>query len=143
MKLRYILLLWILFNVELAQAEIYKIVDSKGHVTYSSTPQKGAHTLHLAPLSTKKHIKPRKHANKAAANFPRVDRATQTRRDDQRKQILEDELNVERKALAKTRADLMEVANDSGTERDEVQARVTMHEKNIQALKIELASRKK
>ncbi|MDX8399223.1 MAG: DUF4124 domain-containing protein [Gallionellaceae bacterium] len=143
MKLRYLLLLWALFYVELAQAEIYKIVDSKGHVTYSSTPQRGAHTLKLAPLATKKHVKPRRHSNIEAANFPRVDRATQSKRDDKREKILEDELSAERKALVKARADLLEITDDSGSARDTIQAQLTMHVKNIQALKTELSNLKK
>jgi len=143
MKLRYLLLLWALFYVELAQAEIYKIVDSKGHVTYSSTPQRGAHTLQLAPLATKKHVKHRSHANKEAANFPRVDRATQSKRDDQRKQILDDELSAERKALVKARSDLLDAVGDSESARDTIQAQITMHVKNIKALKTELSNLKK
>lgn len=137
-----------------AQAEIYKRVDADGHVTYSSAPIKGAKKLQLEPLPT---MAPQAAPPRARNNSEfRVDGATQSRRDDTRRKILEDELATEQKALDEARANL-KVAEDTpqvyqgangqtfrnvakceenvSAAQDDVQA----HEKNIQALKTELS----
>ena len=86
-----------------AHAEIYKQVDEAGHVTYSSTPIKGGKKLHLEPLPT---MQPPNTRN--TEGFPRVNSETQTRRDDTRRKILEDELSTEKKALEEARLKLKE-----------------------------------
>lgn len=138
-----------------AQAEIYKRVDEDGHVTYSSTPIKGGKKLHLEPLPTM--APPPK--PKASDGFPRVNSETQSRRDDTRRKILEDELATEQKALEEARLRLKE-----GQENPEVyrtasgqtfrnvakyeekvktlQDEVSAHEKNVQALQTELSNLK-
>jgi hypothetical protein len=60
----------------LAQAEIYKTIDANGNVTYSNVKLKGA-----------------------PASFPKVDAGTQNQRDGKRKEILQGELDAEKKAL--------------------------------------------
>ncbi len=82
-----------------AQAEIYKRVDADGHVTYSSAPIKGAKKLHLEPLPTMaaQPVPPKGQNN--SSDFPKVDNATQSRRDDTRRKILEDELATEAKSV--------------------------------------------
>jgi hypothetical protein len=139
-----------------AHADIYKRVDDEGHVTYSSTPIKGAKKLHLEPLPT---MAPPPKPSKATDSFPRVNSETQSRRDDARRKILEDELATEEKALEEARQKLKE-----GQENPEVykspsgqtfrnvakyeekvsalQEEVTSHEKNVEALKTELANLK-
>jgi len=153
MKLRYFLALWSMFYIGWAQADIYKRVDADGHVTYSSKPLKGGKKLHLAPLPT---IPPHATTNESATDFPRVDTATQKGRDNTRKQILQDELATEEKALAVARNNLQAGAENPETYTDQdgkvyrnvskqdekmntLQEQVQMHEKNIAALKIELA----
>lgn len=159
MKLRYIFALWGLVYATWAQAEIYKRVDADGHVTYSSVPVKGAKMLHLAPLPTL-HPAPHSRSNDSSANFPRVDAATQKDRDITRKQILEDELAAETTALAEARQHLQEGAENPEIYTDKdgkayrnaakqeekmsaLQEQVQVHEKNIAALKTELANRNK
>ncbi len=143
-----------------AQAEIYKRVDADGHVTYSSAPIKGAKKLHLEPLPTMSaQPVPSPKGDKGDRNtseFPKVDNATQSRRDDTRRKILEDELATEEKALEDARAKLKEAEETPRVYRgangqtfrnvpryeEEVnaaQADVDAHEKNIQALKTELS----
>ncbi|MBI5891618.1 MAG: DUF4124 domain-containing protein [Nitrosomonadales bacterium] len=139
-----------------AYADIYKRVDEDGHVTYSSTPIKGAKKLHLEPLPT---MAPPPKPSRASEDFPRVNSETQTRRDDTRRKILEDELATEQKALDEARLKLKE-----GRENPEVyktqsgetfrnvpkyeekvnalQEEVTAHEKNVEALKTELSNLK-
>ncbi len=156
MKLRYLFVLCCsaAFAIE-AHAEIYKRVDEEGHVTYSSTPIKGGKKLHLEPLPTM--APPAKPRN--AEGFPKVDSETQSRRDDTRRKILEDELATEQKALEEARRKLQEAQdspqvykNASGQTFRNVakyeenvnaaQEEVNAHEKNVQALKTELSNLK-
>lgn len=142
----------------IAHAEIYKRVDDEGRVTYSSEPMRGAKKLKLEPLPT---VSPpravAKEGNRASeeAAFPRVDNATQKRRDDKRLRILEDELASEQQALDEARAQL-KLAEDTprvytgangktfrnvAKYEESVQAaqeNVRTHENNLRAIQIEL-----
>ena len=137
-----------------AHAEIYKRVDEDGHVTYSSTPIKGSKKLHLEPLPTM--APPAKPRNSESSPDFRVNSETQSRRDNTRRKILEDELATEQKALEEARANLKEgqdnpevYKNASGQtfrnvakyeeKINNLQEDVTSHEKNIEALKTELS----
>ncbi len=142
-----------------AHAEIFKKVDADGHVTYSSAPIRGGKKLHLEPLPTMAPPAAAQPQRVRGNSEFRVDEETQTRRDDTRHKILEDELATEQKALEDARAALKDAEDNpevyktaSGqtfrnvakyeekvnAARDEVAA----HEKNIQALKTELANLK-
>ncbi|MDO8311797.1 MAG: DUF4124 domain-containing protein [Sideroxyarcus sp.] len=138
-----------------AQAEIYKRVDADGHVTYSSVPIKGARKLQLEPLPTM--VPPKARNN--SSEFPRVDGETQTRRDDTRRKILEDELATEQMALDEARAKLKEAEDTPEVHKgvngqtfrnvakyeekvNAAQDDVKTHEENIQALKTELSNLK-
>lgn len=114
---------------QVAQADIYKSVDSKGHVTYSSTPSKGAQRLNLAPPSV---TRPSAHSARSGLpeNFPRVDGRTQQTRDDVRRRILEQERATELGLLNEARTK----AGRGGDPAD-----VVVHERNIQALNAELS----
>jgi hypothetical protein len=105
MKLRSLLLLCGLCQAGWVHAEIYKRIDANGHVTYSSEPIKGSKKLQLAPLPTMPPP-PRLREQEGAADFPRVDSVTQKGRDNASRQILEDELASEERALAEARANL-------------------------------------
>lgn len=136
-----------------AHAEIYKRVDNDGHVTYSSTPIKGGKKLHLEPLPT---MAP---PGKGDVSDFRVNSETQSRRDNARRKILEDELASEQKALDEARVRLKEgqdtpevYKTPSGqtfrnvAKYDEkvnaLQEEVSSHEKNVEALKTELSNLK-
>lgn len=137
-----------LFLSQTAHAEIYKLVDEHGRVTYSNVPLKGSKKLNLEPIST---IAAPKQKPSAATpqDFPRVDNGTQKKRDETRRGILEQELAAERKLLDEAKKALAEgEATRLGDERnyqkylDRVQGlkdNVTLHEKNIEALNKELA----
>jgi len=127
-----------------AAAEIYKFVDENGRVTYTNIPKKGATRLDIGGDAG-----PRNRANPGPSNFPRVDSQTQKKRDDMRRQILEDELASEQKALAEAQkalkdgegARLPDEANNYQKYLDRVKKlrdSVALHEKNIAALKKEL-----
>lgn len=142
------------------QAEIYKHVGKDGRVTYSSEPVKGARKLQLEPLNTAPAPKAHpKSVEESSTGFPRVDKATQNQRDDRRRNILEDELVSEHKALEEAREKLkvaqdtpMVYRNADGQTFRNVpqyeenvrlaQEAVKTHEDNIKALQTELANLK-
>ena len=153
MKFRYLIALLCVANAGLAQAEIYKYVDSQGRVTYSSTPMKGAKKLNLEPLPTMES--PRAHTE-SQSEFPRVNEQTQRKRDSTRRKILEHELANEQKQLDQARQKL-QLAKDTPmvyrgkngkTYRNvakydanvkAAQQQVALHQKNVEALKTELS----
>lgn len=158
MKLRHLVVLCCstIFCVS-AYADIYKRVDGDGHVTYSSTPIKGAKKLHLEPLPTMDS--PGRSNNAETSSDFRVNSETQSRRDNTRRKILEDELATEQKALDDARAKLKEGQDTPEVYRNAngqtfrnvakynekvsaLQEDVDSHEKNIEALKTELSNLK-
>jgi hypothetical protein len=140
----------------IAQADIYKCVDPAGHVTYSNVVQPGCQKLNLEPLSTipapPKPAAKSDSATQPPAGFPKVDADAQKKRDADRKKILEDELAAEQKQLDESRKALAEQeAVRSGDEKnyqrvlDRLQPykdKVALHERNVEALKKELANAK-
>ncbi|WP_334108181.1 DUF4124 domain-containing protein [Methylobacillus sp.] len=138
-----------------AQAEIYKSVDENGHVTYSNVPSKGATKLEIdppAPASTTPKARPQQ---ATPNNFPRVDSQTQKKRDDQRKNILLEELESEKAALEEAKRAYAEGESKPEVYRgangktyrnvvkfeekmQRLQADVDAHEKNVQLLQKEL-----
>lgn len=132
-----------------AGAEIYKFVDENGRVTYTNIPRKGAVKLDIGPPETPR---PKAAAGAGPANFPRIDAATQKKRDALRRQILEEELAAERNALAEAQQALKEgeakrLPDETGNPQKylervrKLRETVLLHERNIAALKRELASR--
>ena len=154
MKPHYLLVFLCAGYISWAQAEIYKSVDADGHVTYSSTPTKGSKKLDLGPLT----IMPppaRAHNNATPSDSLKVDSATQKNRDNLRRKILEEELSTEQKLVEESRQNLItgkehpEVLKDkdgksyrNAAKYEEnikvLQSQVTLHEKNVEALKTEL-----
>lgn len=137
----------------LAQADIYKAVDADGHVTYSSTPIKGGKKIMLDPLPTM--VPPGK--AHTSANFPKVDAAKQKERDEIRRKILQDELDTEEKLLRESQQNLNDASPevfrgaDGKTYRNvakyeenvkQLTGQVELHQKNVEALKTELAKLK-
>lgn len=141
-----------------AQADMYKLVDSDGHVTYSSTPIKGGKKIVLEPLPVMVPLTSNVRGE-SPTGFPRVESKTQRDRDGTRRQILQDELATEQKALDDARRNLQEGESSPEVYRgangrtyrnvakyDEkikaLQDQVTLHEKNIEALNTELSNLK-
>lgn len=183
-----------------AQSTIYKHVDESGRVTYSNKPMKGATVLELEPLTTipgvpvavaapQKAIatldkiesprvkeSPLPELKQAVAiNTPTlasVEPQVQRRRDNDRRRILEEELQREEQSLTDVRgsvaleqqnpiliaavrtaqqaaeptpSQLMEMRNNIDKASGRIrglQATVAEHEKNIEALKKELGALK-
>lgn len=137
-----------------AYADIYKQVDADGHVTYSNVPIKGAIKLNLDPIGSAPE-KSGRGKTATPANFPRVDNETQNQRDDKRKQILQEELAKENKALEDAKKAYAEGESTPEVYRGAngktfrnvpkyeekmkpLQEDVTQHEKNVQLLQKEL-----
>ncbi|MGC2459216.1 MAG: DUF4124 domain-containing protein [Gallionellaceae bacterium] len=157
MNARYLFILLCATQITCTQAEIYKYTDPDGHVTYSSTPIKGAKKLDLDSEPTPQT--PSRSSDLRGSNFPKVDSETQKNRDETRRKILEDELASEAKLLAEARQNLKDGMDkpevyrgqDGKTYRNvakynekisELESEVTLHEKNIDALRTELANLK-
>lgn len=144
----------LLLTCGLAHAEVYKYIDANGNVTFTNVPIKGAKPMHLAPLSTYgSNGKGKASASGKSAStpdgYPSVDNGTQTKRDEGRRKILENELANEQKALAdaqKAYTDGAATRNGDETRNyqkylDRVQKlkdAVTERQKNVDALRREL-----
>jgi len=146
MKLSCLFVLLCIGSTGLAQAEIYKSIDSEGHVTYSSTPSRGAKKLGLEPLAppsrSSRAPSSRARDNASPSDFPRVDSSTQRNRDRTRRKILADELAAEEKLLAEARLSLKQGEAKPDGKMHALQEEVTLHEKNVSALKTELSNLK-
>jgi hypothetical protein len=134
-----------------AQAEVYKYVDAQGHVTYTNVPTKGAQRVQLTPLSSYRPSEmPGKRRAEASSDIgAKVDSGTQKQRDTGRRKILEQELSNEQKALAEAEKALADgkavrYGNEKNYQKyldrvNGLQDNVTVHQKNIMAIRQELA----
>jgi hypothetical protein len=139
-----------------AQAEIYKYVDENGQVTFTDVYKKGARRIDLpgapTPLSTGDKAPRRASYNPSPADFPRIDTSTQKRRDDIRRQVLQDEITGERRNADEARRQLAlgerlqpgERATDTTylNRVNKLRATVQQHEQNVSAIQRELANLK-
>lgn len=139
-----------------AQAEIYKYVDENGHVTFTDVYKKGAKLIVLpgAPTPLPPSSKPSRRAsyNPSPADFPRIDSGTQKRRDDIRRQVLNDEISGERRNADDARRQLAlgdrllpgERATDATylNRVKKLQATIQQHEQNITSIQREIANLK-
>lgn len=134
-----------------AQAEIYKYVDENGHVTFSDVYRKGAKRVDVpgAPARAQSGATRASVRVPTPGDFPRIDPATQKRRDDIRRQVLEDEIAAERRNVEEARRQLAlgekllpgERTSDTGYQARVQRLRevVAQHEQNIAAIQRELA----
>lgn len=124
-----------------AEAAIYKYVDAEGNVTFTDRYRPGAvklvddgnHTV--APSARRRGGQ----TSASPANFPRVDRQTQSRRDDVRRSLLLDERKSEENALAAVLSALAGGKPRSPADQAKLQENRRLHEKNIEMLDKELA----
>jgi hypothetical protein len=116
--------------------------------TYRCATQSGAFSYFNVPGSNGERSVPKA---PTPAGFPRVDPETQKGRDGVRKKVLSDELATEEKLLAETRVAYADGAPaplpEERTDAEKYRARIsrlrqsmTVHEKNIEALRKELAT---
>ena len=137
-----------------AQADIFKCVDDNGGVTYTNTKSgKGCSTLTRdLPVSSVPGPQGGTARPADSSGFPRVSSDAQKSRDSDRKRILGEELTTEEKALEEAQKALADQeAVRMGDERnyqkmlDRLQPykdKVELHQRNIEALKREIANLK-
>ena len=143
-----------------AQADtLYKCTDSQGHTTYTNQKTAGTSCIILSqdkPVSTFSTPSRSPTSTRAATptpgDFPKVGNGQQKARDNDRRSILEEELSAEQKKLDSARKALSEQeAIRLGDERNyqrvldrlkPYQETVQLHERNIEALRKELANLK-
>ena len=139
----YTILALLLFWSAFAQADVYKYVDSNGNVTFTNTPVKGAKRIFIEPAHTSPRSAPSNSARtqKSPHDFPRISAGAQRNRDINRKRILEDELASELKLLSKAQQTLSQSSTDgtSSSKLSSLRDNVLLHQKNISALKSEIA----
>lgn len=147
-----------LFCIATAHADIYKQVDATGRVTYTDHPVKGAKRLVLEPAATaiphtasNHHAAPKRtYSNSTPAGFPRVESNVQRKRDNLRRNVLEDEMRAEELALAeavmaKKEGEVPvsgEKTNSPGylIRNDKLNNNIKLHRDNINALRKELGT---
>src|SRR5450830_1111684 len=90
----------------MAHADIYSCVDDKGQTAFADSKNKIAYKNcklimrdDSSPVATS-GISNNGTKTATPINFPRIDKKTQSQRDDKRKDILQTELDTEKKALA-------------------------------------------
>jgi hypothetical protein len=139
-----------------AQAEIYKYVDENGQVTFTDVYRKGAKRIDLpgapTPLSSGSKAPRRASYNPSPMDFPRIDAGTQKRRDDVRRQVLQDEIAGERRNADEARRQLALGERLQPGERNtdstylnrvkKLQATVQQHDQNVSSIQRELANLK-
>jgi hypothetical protein len=142
-----------------ARAEIYECVDASGikRFTNIAAEAKGCKALNVGPVGPPSGSGGSGNAQSPAkapkvatpSSFPRVDRALQQERDNDRRRILENELGTEEKLLAQARKELAEQESVRlGSERnyqrtldrvEPFQKRVKLHEDNVANLRREIS----
>jgi hypothetical protein len=142
-----------------AQAQVYKCIDQNGTTLYTDRNGRGCAALDLpSTISAPTQHRPAGQPGAARpaapasspADFPKVNGAQQRARDDDRREILNDELRSEEKKLAELRRDFNNGEPErQGNERNfaKYQERVAQMkdnigraEKNIDALRREIAN---
>lgn len=142
----------------LAHAEIYKYVDENGQVTFTDVYKRGSKRIDLpgAPsgLSYRPGEKLHKRAsyNPSPGNFPRIDTATQKKRDDIRRQVLQDEVSAERRNSEEARRQLALGERLQPGERPgdstyinrvkKLRATLMQHDQNVSAIQREIGNLK-
>jgi hypothetical protein len=138
-----------------AHAQIFECVDEGGtkRFTNIAAEAKGCKALNILPMEpapapaapgTATPRTPRQGPVPPATstNFPRVDRATQQARDNDRRRILEQELGVEQKLLDDARRELAadQSAGAQPTRIEAHQRRIRIHEENLASLRREISN---
>jgi len=132
----------------IAAGEIYKFVDENGLVTYTNMPRPGVKPQMVIPDLSRSGSTPASPAKTAPkpsgriatpSHFPKVDKSTQIKRDDMRRQLLVEEMRSEERNLAASRNELSLGSRRPGSDISKLTESVRMHEKNIEMLNKELS----
>lgn len=140
-----------LHNGAQAQGTVYKCVDEQGRVEFTDTSRKGCKALDLpgyappppprasapipgGPLPAVRPSSPGPASAVSPASFPRVDTAQQRARDDDRREILNDELRFEQKKLA----DLRREFNNGEPERQGNERNYAKYQERVASMRDEI-----
>lgn len=135
-----------------AVADICKYVDRDGNLHYTNVaPEKGWKKLSCGVGGTTAAGETETKSAPSPAGFPKVDAGTQKGRDDLRRKVLIEELATEEKLLAEAKVAYADGAPPATLQEQsspqkyaeriaKLRQAVSLHEKNIQALKKELAA---
>ncbi|MEO8484732.1 MAG: DUF4124 domain-containing protein [Betaproteobacteria bacterium] len=136
--------------VRLPGSEMYKCTSKSGNAAYfnvpDATPDSAGSTKAAASAATRSASVP------TPSSFPKVDAGTQKSRDDLRRRVLQDELASEEKLLVEARGAWAEgsppplpeertSAQKYADRLARLRQTVQLHERNVEALKRELAAR--
>lgn len=154
----HLLFLFLLFPPAYAQAEIYKYVDENGQVTFTDVYKKGSSRIDLPRVPTSlgdsggNKLRKRVSYRPSPTNFPRIDSATQQKRDDIRRQVLQDEIAAERRNADEARRQLAlgerlqpgeKVSDSTYVNRvKKLRATLSEHDQNIAAIQREMSNLK-
>jgi Domain of unknown function (DUF4124) len=134
-----------------AAADICKYVDRDGNLHYTNVaPEKGWKRLSCGVGGTATSSEPATRSAPSPSGFPKVDADTQKGRDELRRKVLTEELTTEEKLLDEARIAYGNGAPPATPEEQNqpqkyaerlarLRQAVSLHEKNIEALKKELA----
>jgi hypothetical protein len=151
---RFCLALALLAKIATAQAEVmYQCVDEDGRKTFSNVKlaDKGIKctAMDLGPVTSVPPPQASKRAVASPDGFPKVGENAQKERDNDRRRILENELEAERGNLEQARKDLAEqesirTGNEKNYQRvldrlEPYKNKAALHERNIEAIEKELA----
>jgi hypothetical protein len=152
MKYQFSLLviLFAVFGLAHAEGEIYKCVGPSGIIEYKNNgPTKDCKKLELqgisvipAPASAKKSGGVQTASLKSSsspADFPRIDNGTQKARDNDRRQILLDEMKSEQDKLAALKKDY----NNGEPERQGNEANFSKYQERVTAMKDDISRTEK
>ena len=137
--------------VRLSGSEMYKCTSKSGNASYFNVPDAAIETAPAA-RSPASSTTTRSASVPTPSSFPRVDAGTQKSRDDLRRKVLQDELASEEKLLAEAKTawgdgsppPLPEERTNAQRYAERIarlRQTVQLHERNVDALKRELAAR--
>jgi len=125
-----------------AQAQLYRCVDANGRPLYTDSKVGKCEVIDTGRPSASAPIPAPRGASSssnppasAPSNFPRVDNAQQRARDDERREILGDELRVEEKKLA----DLKRTFNNGEPERQGNERNYAKYQERVATMRDEIS----
>ena len=125
----------------IAQANIYKHVDKDGNITFTNRRIPNAEKISIASYS--RNSESNSIRLQSNGNAPRVKDKMQKERDTVRRQILQKELMSEEKHFTETQTYLEQSSNTEANNSQEkivqLKNKLFLHQRNITALKKELA----
>lgn len=127
-----------------AQAQIYRCTDPNGRPLYTDTRVGKCQLIDTgyssppaasAPIPAPRASAPAAAAASTPSSFPRVDNVVQRARDDERREILGDELRIEERKLA----ELKKTFNNGEPERQGNERNYAKHQERVESMRDEIS----